>query len=141
MSGMFVYVDNSGGPNLKFHLPLRVAYKVITLWTGPTQCRYFTRENLPDVVKQKLAMISTLEYPNTGNYMWTGHRPSTVDKLDFMEKQHERLRSAAYYASLNDCPDEFKDVGWRVNDKYYYIVLTEKELLPMTMQAEEWVQS
>ena len=134
MSGMFVYVDHSDGSRLKFHLPLRVAYKVITLWTGPTQCRYFTRENLPDVVKQKLAMISTLEYPDR-----THHH--TADRLDFMEKQHERLRSAAYYASLNDCPDEFKDVGWRVNDKYYYIVLTEQELLPMTMQAEDWVQS
>lgn len=131
MSGMFVYVDhNREKMGVTFHVPLRVTNKVITLWTAPTSCRYFTRENLPNFIKQKLAMIATLEPPTNSPYL--------KDKIDFEEKQHRQLRAGAYYASKEQCPEQFRDVGWRVNDKYYYIVLTEEEVMPLTMQTEEW---
>jgi len=131
--GMFVHIDRNSGVPPVFHLPLRVSNKVITLWTGPTHCRYFTRDNLPSVIKQKLAMIGALNYPNYNHL--------SKCRLDLEAKENERLRKGAYHESKRECPDEFKDVGWRVNDKYYYVVLTEEELMPMTLQAEEWIES
>lgn len=128
--GMFVYVENGHDyKTARYHVPVRVSNKVITLWVAPTACRFFTRDNLPDYIKQKLAIVSA------------SGTPKHSDWLDLELRENKMLRSGAYHSSYNECPDEFKDIGWRVNDKYYYIVLTEGEILPLITQSEEWVES
>lgn len=130
IDGMFIHVeDGFDYKRARYHVLLRVSSNVITVWTTPTACRYFTRDNVPDYIKQKLAMISALP------------RPKDNDWLDLERRENKLLRRGAYQSTYNECPDEFKDIGWRVNDKYYYIVLNEGEMTPLTMQTEPWVES
>jgi hypothetical protein len=116
-----------------YHLPVRVSKKVVTVWTAPKHCRYYTHHTLPDFIKQRLAMIAA-----------SGAAPFLAvikDDLDLEEKQNEPLRSSAYFSSRKECPKEFIDIGWRVNNKYYYIVVSETELDEMAMEHTEWSAS
>jgi hypothetical protein len=113
-----------------YHLPVRVSKNVVTVWTAPKHCRYYTHDTLPDFMKQRLAMVAA-----------SGAAPFTAvikDDMDLEEKQHEALRSSAYYSSLKECPKEFTSIGWRVNNKYFYIVVSEEELETMAMEHAEW---
>jgi hypothetical protein len=42
----------------------------------------------------------------------------------------------AYESSKRECPEGFEDIGWRVNDKYFYVVTSTNLLGELQIGAE-----
>jgi len=101
-----------------YALPLRVTNKLITVWVHPLFARYFTRENAPDILKERLAMIGACD--NT--YL-------ELDDTSIGWARNAGLREPLYHASLKECPAGFEQIGWRVTKRYYYVVIPEGTLM------------
>lgn len=101
-----------------YALPLRVTNKLITVWVHPLFARYFTRENAPDILKERLAMIGACD----NKYL-------EVDDTSIGWDRNAALREPLYLASLKECPAGFEQIGWRVTKRYYYVVVPEDTLM------------
>jgi hypothetical protein len=101
-----------------YALPLRVTNKLITVWVHPLFARYFTREDAPDILKERLAMIGACD----NKYL-------EVDDTSIGWGRNAALREPLYLASLKECPAGFEQIGWRVTKRYYYVVIPEQILM------------
>jgi hypothetical protein len=114
-----MYIDKIIDPETEsavYALPVRVTNKIITIWVMQSYARYYTRDEAPDFLKQRLAMISTCDNKHLAN-----------DDLSLVYPDNENLLKTLYFISRLECPTEFKHIGWRVNNKYYYVVVSEEE--------------
>lgn len=99
-----------------YALPVRVTNKIITIWVTENYARYYTRDEAPDFLKQRLAMISACDNKHLAN-----------DDLSLVYPDNENLLRTLYFTSRTECPEGFEHIGWRVNNKYYYVVASEEE--------------
>ena len=113
---------------------LRVGSKTVTVWVAKNHCRYFPKDELPDVFKRALAMISTCNNSYLGEV--DRHDAAILDYDDYTNR--ERFFHMLYITSKKDAPEEFRDIGWRVNDKYYYVVVPESTVNRLIVGAEKF---
>lgn len=125
---MYIHEQGSGA-EAECHLLLRVSNNVVTLWVGKNYCKYFYKGELPDLIRQKLAMINTCD---------NGHLRK-ADRLDYVDHPWQ-VTNNLHSWSYNECPAEFKDIGWRVNDKYYYIVVPKPVVSELSNGAIEYTK-
>jgi len=118
-----VYSSNKGQP---IHLPIRVGNKMVTVWVDENYCRYFTHTELPDWLKERLAMIMACDNKHL----------SIRDKMDYAVAPNGVVLRTAYESSKRECPEGFEDIGWRVNDKYFYVVTSTNLLGELQIGAE-----
>jgi hypothetical protein len=97
------------------HVLVRALDDYVTVWLTDTYCRYFTKNELPDYIKQRIAMVSVV------------HTNYPRDRIEYKDSPNEALTISAYTDSKDSAPPELAGIGWRVNDKYYYIVITGDE--------------
>jgi len=97
------------------HIPVKVGNNVITIWLNDNYCRYFTKDDLPDYFKERLAMVGLC------------HTNYSRDSIDYASAPNEMLMFGAYIDSKDMRPEVLSDIGWRVNDKYYYVIVTGDE--------------
>jgi hypothetical protein len=95
-------VDNLG------ELPRLAPYDYV-VFLGNNAKRYLTTAQLPSEVKSKLAMISAYE--------------TTIEWVDF---QPDNVGSISQY--MNQFPDEFYEIGWRVTKDMYCVLMTDETL-------------
>lgn len=107
------------------HLPVKVGNNVVTVWLTESYCRYFTKDDLPDYLKERLAMIGLC------------HTNYSRDDIDYASAPNEMLMFGAYMDSKEMRPEALSDVGWRVNDKYYYVTVTGQEYLSLLGSDKE----
>jgi hypothetical protein len=101
-----------------YALPVRVTNKLISVWVNPMYARYFTREEAPDILKERLAMIAACD----NKYL-------EMDDTSIGWEKNAGLRESLYHASLKECPVGFERIGWRVTKRYYYVVIPEQILM------------
>jgi len=101
-----------------YALPVRVTNKLITVWVDPFYARYFTREDAPDILKERLAMIAACD----NKYL-------ELDDTSIGWDRNTGLRESLFHASMAECPDGFRWIGWRVTKRYYYVVISEQILM------------
>jgi len=101
-----------------YALPVRVTNKLITVWVHPLFARYFTRENAPDILKERLAMIGACD----NKYL-------ELDDTSIGWERNAGLRESLFRVSLDECPVGFERIGWRVTKRYYYVVIPEDTLM------------
>ena len=117
--GMYIrrFFDDETGER-DYALPVRVTNKLITVWVHTLFARYFTRENAPDILKERLAMIAACD----NKYL-------EVDDTSLGWERNAPLREPLFLASLKECPAGFEHIGWRVTKRYYYVVIPEDTLM------------
>ena len=101
-----------------YMLPVRVTNKVITVWVDDNYSRYFTRDNAPEFLKQRLAMIGACDnaHLRKDDMNLSGANNHLVNRI---------FLKGLYMQSRNEAPEEYDHIGWRVNNKYYYVVVPE----------------
>lgn len=109
MSKLELHVPVDGA---RYYLPVRLGSKTVTVWVAENYCRYFARSELPDWLRQRLTMIMACDNKHL----------STRDKMDYAVAPNGIVLRSVYESSKRECPEGFEDIGWRVNDKYFYVV-------------------
>ena len=89
-----------------YRVPLRKEGDSYTMWVGDKFTRVFADETLPDEVKSKITMVMARE-----NQIMPDHE---VTHLNLMYRGRD---------------DPLHEIGWRVSDSWFVIVLPLKELL------------
>lgn len=132
---MFVPIEHR--PDLaepQHHLLLRMGGKMVTVWVAKDHCRYFLKNDLPDVFRRALAMISTSDnayYVSSDSYDYASN-PTIEDY------HPEKFYQMLYTTSKNEAPEQLRDIGWRVSDKYYYVVVPEGVVNQLIVGAEKF---
>jgi hypothetical protein len=108
------------------HIPVRVGEKTVTVWVATDHCRYFTHHEVPEWLKQRLTMIMSCD----NKYL------TTRDAMDYSIAPNGIVMRSAYEDSKRECPEGFEDIGWRVNDKYYYVVADTQTVDELKIGAE-----
>jgi hypothetical protein len=86
--------------------PRQVSYEI---YVQPYTTRFFTEKTLPPIVRLRLTMINSL--------------PERPLKLD-----HELHEIDLYHAPSYVVEPEFMNIGWRVSETMYVIILTHDQL-------------
>jgi hypothetical protein len=126
MSVVWVKTPTPEGVSVAVHLPVRVGRDMVTIWVSENYCRYFTHQELPDWIKQPLGMIAACDNAHL----------AVADRIDYRLAPNGVLLRSAYESSKRECPPGFEDIGWRVNEKYYYLVLPEERVEWLKTGAE-----
>lgn len=82
------------------------------VWTGTGVVRFLYPEQMPDEMSSKLAIVKA--YSGEGGWEEMAFTQSTF-----------QIYIGAY---IPTCPDEYKDIGWRVNKDYYCVVVSSETL-------------
>jgi hypothetical protein len=90
-----------------FRVPVRKVGNEYTIYVADSFTRVFDEHTLPDELKTKMAMILA--------------SPSSIVKDS----------EATQLMLMTTRDGEFREIGWRVSDTYFCVVLTENTLLEM----------
>ena len=101
--------------NDSWRVPLKVNDGWYKLWVDRNYARVYSARTLPDLVKQKLAMINAKSDQVTTMYEEYGYEDDR--RLNIMALLHPTNISNA-----------MEDVGWRYNDFYYCLVVSDLEM-------------
>lgn len=83
------------------------------LYMGNKMFRYFTADTLPDLIKERIAMINAFDWDRLhvvegnigiGSYAWTSEMDTILIKRE------------SYY------PEVCSDIGWRIGERYALVV-------------------
>jgi hypothetical protein len=85
--------------------------RIYTLWVGHKTCRRYKEDQLPDIIKSKLALIH--------------NQKDTGQIYESLPEDHFKIQVELYICTY---PDDFHDVGWQVSKEYYCIVMPDDEL-------------
>jgi len=87
-----------------YRVPVWISGDEITVGLGRDTYRYYTRANAPEKLKAALAMVSA--FPPDNRPQWA-------------------VNSTSAYVPMNN---KQKDIGWRVTDDFYILILDENLL-------------
>jgi len=96
-----------------YRVPVCNMHDLYTIYVGDKFTRVFNSDTLPDEVKVKLTMINALPVNNLYSEEWVGYN------------------SIYIYMQPDMLPTAYRDVGWRVTESLYCLLLTEKCLMDM----------
>ena len=109
----------------EWRVPLYHADINYTVYVGNGMVRHYTNKTLPDPLKSKMAMI--LGY-------WRNH-PELVRELTL-----DNLVGFGFATGMcfyrNTYPAEFCDIGWRISESYYTVIIDDKLLSTMRGQHD-----
>jgi len=112
------YSPVGGGLAGHYRVPVCSMHDLYTIYVGDKFTRVYNSDTLPDEVKVKLTMINALPIDNLYTEQWVEYNPIYV------------------YMAPESLSTTYQDVGWRVTESMYCLVLTEKCLMDMRGKVE-----
>jgi hypothetical protein len=101
-----------------YRVPVCSLHDLYTVYVGDKFTRVFNSDTLPDEVKVKLTMINALPITNLYSEEWVENSPLHI------------------YTPPKNLTVGYEDVGWRVSETIYCLLLSESCLMSMRGKVE-----
>jgi len=112
-----------------YRTPLHVEGGNYRIWVGDGMIRYMTKQELPDEIAKKLAMVMAYD---------DGAKPNKhFGNVPLHEPLDQRLpdfRRTHFYIMPDWYDKNYFDVGWRVRENYFCLVVS--ELVIVSLRGE-----
>lgn len=108
-----------------YRTPLYMEGGNFRVWVGDGMIRYMTKEELPDEIAKKLAMVIAYD---------DGKNIPSYFKGDVRLSLGTAFGTTQFYIMPDWYDKNYFDIGWRINENYFCIVIT--KLIIVSLRGE-----
>lgn len=103
-----------------WRVPMCVDEDEYVVCVSQNKLRMFDAETLPDFIKASMSMIHAFPF-----------EPQTVYQVGWSDPRMVMSEAAYHYAYMNKQDPRLNDIGWRVNENLYMLILNQQQLESM----------